>query len=108
MSIQRLVIAVLVLTVVVGCQDQSETEGSPMSGQSNENTSGRSMPPLTDAERRVIVGKSTEEPFTGEYWDHFEPGTYVCRQCGAALYKSDSKFGSRCGWPSFDDEIPGA
>ena len=66
------------------------------------------MPPLNDAERRVIVEKGTEAPRSGTYWDHFEPGRYVCRQCGAALYTSDSKFESECGWPSFDDEIAGA
>ncbi len=63
---------------------------------------------LTLQESRVIVNKGTEIPFTGEYTDHYENGTYICKRCGAALYYSSSKFRSDCGWPSFDDEIKGA
>ena len=63
---------------------------------------------LTPEEERVILNGGTEAPFTGEYVDHSENGIYLCRQCGAELYTSDSKFSSHCGWPSFDAEIEGA
>ena len=63
---------------------------------------------LTPEEEKVIVDKGTEMPFAGEYNDFFVEGIFVCRRCNTPLYKSDSKFHSNCGWPSFDQEIPGA
>ncbi len=67
-----------------------------------------SFNPLTPQEAAVILDKGTERPGVGEYTDNKKPGVYVCRQCNLPLYRSASKFDSHCGWPSFDDEIPGA
>ena len=63
---------------------------------------------LTRDEERVILHKGTERPFSGEYEEFDETGTFVCRRCNAPLYHSSSKFDARCGWPAFDKEVPGS
>ena len=63
---------------------------------------------LSTIEKKIIIDKGTERSFAGKHLKNKDKGTYSCRNCGADLYKSDDKFESNCGWPSFDDEIDGA
>lgn len=92
------------LPALLACsQDKkSATSGQPATAASMK------FNKLTPEEERVIVYKGTEMPFTGKYNNYFEKGTYVCKRCGASLFRSSDKFKSECGWPSFDDAIPGA
>jgi len=60
---------------------------------------------LNEEEKRVIENKGTERAFSGEYNDFYEEGIFVCKKCNTHLYKSENKFSSGCGWPSFDDDL---
>ncbi len=75
---------------------------------SSSQENGMKFNPLTLEEQKVILQKGTERPYTGKWLENKQAGTYVCRQCNQPLYHSADKFDSHCGWPSFDDEIPGA
>ena len=66
------------------------------------------MNTLTPEEKRIIEDKMTEPPFTGEYDDFYEEGTFICKKCNAPLYSSKAKFDAGCGWPAFDADFPEA
>lgn len=63
---------------------------------------------LTSAEQHIIEDKGTEAPFSGEYDNFYEDGTFICRRCNTPLFSAKAKFDAECGWPAFDDTFPGA
>jgi peptide methionine sulfoxide reductase msrA/msrB len=103
MKIRFIILFIISLSFyMTGCS-QSNSQASDKSADKSQKYNK-----LTPEEENVIVNKGTEAPFTGKYEDFWQKGVYVCKRCGATLYLSDNKFDAHCGWPSFDDAIPGA
>ncbi len=97
----------LLIIVLIGCSQNKSVSNTTNTKNTNMDST-KTYNKLTPDEEYVILNKGTERPFTGEYYNNKKKGTYFCKRCNAALYKSDAKFDSDCGWPSFDDEIKGA
>ena len=104
---------VILLLVAVftfsSCQSQEKKEVSRKESTAKiQKTDAEWKKELTPEQYEVLRKKGTERAFTGEYYNHFEKGKYVCAACGNVLFNSDAKFDSDCGWPSFDQAIKGS
>jgi len=104
---------VILLLVAVftfsSCQSQEKKEVSRKENTTKiQKTDAEWKKELTPEQYEVLRKKETERAFTGEYYNHFEKGKYVCAACGNVLFNSDAKFDSDCGWPSFDQAIKGS
>lgn len=96
------------LSLATGAHDNSAPLTRIPAASAAKETTMPTLKQLTPEEARVILHKGTEAPYSGEYVQGRGAGTYVCKQCNAPLYRSEDKFDSNCGWPSFDSEIPQA
>lgn len=94
---------ILPLLLLSSCQAQVKTQEVNM-----EKADTTKYNELSAQEERVLIYKATDRPFTGDYYTKKDQGLYICRRCNNPLYRSEDKFDSHCGWPSFDDEIEGA
>jgi peptide methionine sulfoxide reductase msrA/msrB len=111
LNIWKLSAVLLILLSIGGLLLSSAAQKTGKTGSNNIGNLGmedNTYKKLTQEEKRVIINKGTEMPFSGKYNDFYEDGIYTCKRCGAGLYLSSSKFKSGCGWPSFDEAIPGA
>ena len=114
--------SLIALMMSTGCQSQSDKPVNPNTTMNSQNPTGNPYYSRTDtthlqvsdAEWKKVLPadvyeisrkQGTERAFTGKYWDFEGLGTYFCAACGNALFKSDAKFGSSCGWPSFYEAL---
>lgn len=102
-----LLTSILAFSLITGCS-QTQKNTTVNTNFMTQKKDSSEWNKLTPEEEYVIVHKGTERPYTGEYTDNKKTGAYVCKRCNATLFNSDDKFDSHCGWPSFDDAIPGA
>lgn len=109
---KKLLFMMTLLLTLSSCQGQTKKKSDrntvAKSSEASKKTEAEWKAELTPEQYQVLREKGTERPFTGEYWNTFEEGKYVCAACGQTLFNSDSKFDSDCGWPSFDKAIKGA
>jgi len=102
-------VLLLLLSTFISCTGQEKKNVTQTSSTTvMPKTEAEWKAKLTPEQYNVLREKGTERPFTGEYWKHFEKGMYVCAACSNPLFTSDAKFDSDCGWPSFDQAIPGS
>lgn len=106
---KKIVLMLTVLLTLTSCQSQQNKQNTPEAKNTPvTKTEEDWKKELTPEQYNILREKGTERPFTGEYWNHFEKGKYVCAACGNVLFDSDAKFVSDCGWPSFDKAIKGS
>ena len=105
-----MLLTLAVAVLAAGCN--AAPTNSPAAMNNSTNSTMKYPFQLTEAEWRkkltpeqyaILRQANTERAFTGKYWNTKEPGVYRCAACGEVLFKSDDKFDSRCGWPSFSD-----
>jgi len=104
--INKSILSVLILITAISCSDKTQTNTKmTIQKDSSPFTEEEWKAKLTEEEYYVLREKGTERPFTGEYWNTNDSGIYVCKGCGTELFRSEAKFDSHCGWPSFYEGI---